>query len=145
MAEALLRAHGGANFQSFSAGSQPNGRVNPYALSQIRAAGWPTDDYHSKSWDAFAAPAAPQLDFIFTVCGNAAGEACPIWPGRPASAHWGLADPAAVVGSAAAIEAAFSNSFLILQRRIQRFVSLPLGTLDADALQTQLRAIGEIS
>jgi arsenate reductase (thioredoxin) len=143
MAEALLNAKGGHKFKSHSAGSYPNGTVNPFALRQIASAGLPSNGYRSKSWAEFAAPGAPKLDFIFTVCDNAAGELCPVWPGQPVTAHWGVDDPAAVMGTDAEIERAFFLAFEILQRRVELFTSLPIQSLSELALRDKLSDIGK--
>ncbi|MCX7899040.1 MAG: arsenate reductase ArsC, partial [Methylocystis sp.] len=121
MAEALLRQRGQGRFNVFSAGSRPKGEVNPYALRTLAEMGLPTDGYRSKSWDEFAAPGAPQLDFVFTVCDSAAGEVCPVWPGQPMTAHWGIEDPAAVEGSEVEKLRAFSTAFRYLRNRIDQF------------------------
>lgn len=144
LAEGLLRHEGAGRFRAFSAGSQPKGAVNPFALKVLAAHGCPAEGYRSKSWDEFAAPGAPQMDFIFTVCDSAAGEACPIWPGRPASAHWGVEDPAAVEGPDLLKEAAFEQAFQYLRNRIRAFTSLPLDKLDAASLSARLKEIGAL-
>ena len=142
MAEAILNKKGQPNFMAYSAGSQPAGRVHPAALKQLASAHLHTEGFRSKSWDEFAAPGAPPLDFVFTVCDNAAKEVCPVWPGQPISAHWGVPDPAAVRGSAEAVERAFRDAYFLLDRRISLFLSLPLSTLDAMALRKELNNIG---
>jgi arsenate reductase (thioredoxin) len=142
MAEAILRKKGGQRFTAYSAGSQPVGFVREEALAQIRRAGLPAEGLRSKSWDEFTGPAAPQLNFIFTVCDHAAKESCPYWPGQPMTAHWGVPDPAAVGGSVAEVQRAYSTAFSALDSRIRLFLSLPLGTLDALALQKALQSIG---
>jgi arsenate reductase len=142
MAEALLNQAGGGRFRAYSAGSHPTGKVNPYALEVLRQSRMPVDDLRSKAWDEFAAPDAPRLDFVFTVCDNAAGEACPVWPGQPISAHWGVEDPAAVDGAEEARRRAFTTAFNQLRNRIGMFVSLPLDKLDAMALKQRLDDIG---
>jgi len=143
LAEALLgQRWGKGRFQAFSAGSHPRGEVNPAALATLERAGLETGDLRSKSWDAFAAPGAPALDFVFTVCDNAAGEVCPIWPGQPMTAHWGIPDPAAVTGDAAAVTRAFRHAMLALEARIKLFTSLPLSSIDRLSLQNRLRDIG---
>jgi arsenate reductase (thioredoxin) len=142
MAEAYLNQAGGGNFKAHSAGSHPTGGVNPYALEQLRRAKLPTDGLRSKSWDEFAAPGAPPLHFVFTVCDNAAGEVCPTWPGQPVTAHWGVPDPAAVKGSAEEIREAFLDAYTLLSRRITLFTSLRLETLDLFALESKLMEIG---
>lgn len=142
LAEALLRHHGRGRFVAASAGSRPTGRVNPYALALLEREHLPTDGLRSKSWDEFAGPGAPPVDFVFTVCGNAAGEVCPVWPGQPLTAHWGVEDPAAVTGSDVDKTNAFREAFRILERRIVLFTSLPLASLGTLALQRRLREIG---
>ena len=142
LAEGILRKDGAGRFRSFSAGSQPKGVVNPFALKTLAAHGYPADGYRSKSWDEFAAAGAPRMDFIFTVCDNAAGEVCPIWPGHPASAHWGVEDPAAVEGPDTAKDAAFDTAFRQLRDRITAFIALPVESLDRMTLQSRLRDIG---
>jgi arsenate reductase len=142
MAEALLNAMGKGRFRAHSAGSHPTGRVNPFALELIERNRISTDGLRSKSWDEFAALGAPSLDFVFTVCDNAAGEVCPVWPGQPMSAHWGLEDPAAVEGSDEAKRRAFFRIFSQLQHRLAIFVSLPLDKLDHLSLQNRLNDIG---
>ena len=142
MAEAILNRKGRPNFTAFSAGSHPSGAVRPEALQQLQAAKIPTTGFRSKSWDEFAQPGSPKLDFVFTVCDNAANEVCPIWPGQPITAHWGIPDPAAVQGSAEQIEKAFRDAFLTLDRRIGLFLCLPLKSLDGLALKKELDNIG---
>lgn len=142
LAEGILRNEGAGRFNVFSAGSQPKGIVNPFALKTLAAHGYPADGYRSKSWDEFAAPGAPRMDFVFTVCDSAAGEACPIWPGRPTTAHWGIEDPAAVGGSDIDKERAFAEAFRFMRNRIAAFVALPLKSLDEMSLQNRLREIG---
>lgn len=142
MAEALLNQRGRGTFIAFSAGSHPSGKVRPEALEQLRACNIPPDGARSKSWDEFAEPDAPQMDFIFTVCDNAASEVCPIWPGHPMTAHWGVPDPAAVTGTPEQIARAYRDAFSLLDRRIQLFVSLPLATLDTMAMKQELDRIG---
>ena len=142
LAEAILDRAGKGRFRAFSAGSQPKGEVNPHALDLLRRLGYDTSDLRSKSWSEFAREGAPALDLVFTVCDNAAGEACPIWPGRPATAHWGIADPAAVEGSEAEIAAAFSDAYRMLERRIALFLALPIDKLDRMALTERLKEIG---
>ncbi len=142
MAEAILNARHQPNFTAYSAGSHPSGTVRPEALRQLELAHIPSHGLRSKSWDEFAIPAAPHLDFVFTVCDNAANEICPLWPGQPVTAHWGVPDPAAVRGSPAHIERAFREAFVILDRRISLFLCLPLKTLDQLALQRELDHIG---
>ena len=142
LAEALLNRHGGGRFHAYSAGSQPAGRVNPYAIELLKDAGFPTEGLRSKSWDEFAAPAAPPLDFVFTVCDNAAAEVCPLWPGQPVTAHWGVPDPAAVQGTDEHKRKAFRDTFLTLERRIILLVSLPIRSLDQLALTHRVSEIG---
>lgn len=142
LAEAILNARHQPNFTAYSAGSHPSGTVRPEALRQLELAHIPTHGLRSKSWNEFAIPAAPHLDFVFTVCDNAANEICPLWPGQPVTAHWGVPDPAAVRGSPAHIERAFREAFIILDRRISLFLCLPLKTLDQLALQRELDHIG---
>lgn len=133
---------GRPSFTAFSAGSHPSGRVRPEALKQLEAAHLPTSGLRSKSWDEFAAPGAPALDFVFTVCDNAANEVCPVWPGQPMTAHWGVPDPAGVRGDSAQIEKTFREAFFLLDRRIALFLSLPLPTLDRLALKKEIDNIG---
>jgi arsenate reductase (thioredoxin) len=142
MGEALLNHKGRPNFTGYSAGSQPTGRVNPYALKQLEAGRLPTDGLRSKSWNEFAEPDAPRLDFVFTVCDNARKEVCPVWPGQPMTAHWGVPDPAAVAGTPEQIERAFRDSFVMLDRRISLFLALPLAALDRLAIQHEIDRIG---
>jgi arsenate reductase (thioredoxin) len=142
LAEGLLNSLGGGRFRAYSAGSQPSGAVNPFALKTLATLGIPTDGCRSKDWDEFANPGAPELDFIFTVCDNAAGEVCPVWPGQPMTAHWGVADPSAVQGSDDRKSQAFRDTAVILKRRIELMLALPLQTLDKMALQREVRAIG---
>ncbi len=142
LSEVLLNERGQGQFRAFSAGSHPAGRVNPYALELLRKMGWSTDGLRSKSWDEFAAPGAPRLDFVFTVCDNAAGEVCPIWPGQPVTAHWGIPDPAAVEGTHEHKLRAFEDAFRILDRRIGLFLSFPIRSLGQLALQQRLSEIG---
>lgn len=144
LAEAVLREAGGARFVAHSAGSQPKGEVHPLALEALARAGMGTEGFRSKSWDEFAAPGAPELDFVFTVCDNAAGEVCPIWPGQPVTAHWGLADPAAVEGSPLERRAAFDRTLAQLRRRVGAFASLPIESLDRLTLGARLREIGTL-
>jgi arsenate reductase (thioredoxin) len=144
MAESILRKDGHHHFRSFSAGSQPKGSVNPFAIRVLKSLDYPTDDLRSKSWVEFVRPDAPVMDFVFTVCDNAAGETCPIWPGQPMTAHWGIEDPAEVQGTAIEKEAAFVAAFRYLKNRIAVFTSLPLQSIDKLALGTKLRDIGRI-
>ncbi len=143
MAEAILNHRGRPNFTAYSAGSHPSGAVRPEALKQIQLAHLPSDGLRSKSWDEFAKPGAPELHFVFTVCDNAAKEVCPIWPGQPMTAHWGITDPAATTGSPDEIERAFREAFVTLDRRISLFLALPLSTLDKLALKKQIDRIGK--
>ena len=143
LAEALLGVLGEGRFHAFSAGSQPSGRVQPFAAELASALGYPADRLRSKGWDEYAAPDAPRMDFIITVCDNAAGEACPIWPGHPALAHWGVADPAAVTGSDDARRGAYRDAFATLRRRVELLLALPEDKLDGLAAQSALRAIAE--
>lgn len=141
LAEALLNRIGKGKFRAYSAGSMPKGEVNPAALSLLTQLGYPTGDFRSKSWDEFAQPGAPELHFVFTVCDNAAGEVCPVWPGQPITAHWGVPDPAAVEGSPAEIAAAFAETYRQLGRRLEPFVSLPVASLERATLQQRLKDI----
>jgi len=142
MAEALLNRLGGTRFKALSAGSMPKGAVNPHALHLLASLGYDVSVYRSKPWEEFAAPHGPSLNFVFTVCDNAAGEVCPIWPGQPMSAHWGIPDPAAVEGTDAEIGLAFAEAYRQLKNRIEAFVNLPLSTLDAVALKRRVDEIG---
>jgi arsenate reductase len=142
MAEAILNQKGMPNFRAFSAGSHPAGIVRPEALELIEQARLPRNGLRSKSWDEFARPGAPQLDFVFTVCDKAASEICPVWPGQPMTAHWGVPDPAAVTGSPQEIDRAFREAFMILDRRIGLFLCLPLSSLDKLAIQKNIDDIG---
>jgi arsenate reductase len=144
LAESILRKDGGGRFQSFSAGSEPKGEVNPFALKVLESLEYPTEGMRSKSWLEFAAPDAPVMDFVFTVCDNAAGESCPIWPGQPMTAHWGIEDPAAVEGNDLQKHAAFLTAFRYLKNRLIAFTSLPLSGIDKLSLGTQLREIGRL-
>lgn len=143
LAEAILNQKGRPNFTAYSAGSHPSGQVRPEALKQLEAAHLPTVGLRSKSWEEFAQPGAPRLNFVFTVCDSAAKEVCPVWPGQPMTAHWGVPDPAAVQGSPEQIEKAFRDAFFLLDRRIGLFLSLPLATLDQLALKKEVDAIGK--
>jgi arsenate reductase len=143
LAEQILNHEGRGRFRAFSAGSHPTGRVNPFAIDMLQRAKIPTDGLRSKSWDEFALPGAAPLDFIFTVCDNAAGEVCPIWPGRPLTAHWGVPDPAAVQGTDDDKRKAFDAAFVALDRRIGLFLSLPIRSLDQLALSRKLAEIGQ--
>lgn len=142
MAECLLERIGGKRFRAFSAGSYPAGAVNPYTLEILERRNHRTDHLRSKSWDEFAAPGAPEMDFVFTVCDRAAGEVCPVWPAQPLSAHWGFADPAEVEGKEAVIRAAFANTYREIATRIEIFTSLPFESLDRLALKRKLDEIG---
>lgn len=142
LAESILRKDGAARFRAFSAGSTPKGAVHPLALRTLEIMDYPTDGMRSKSWLEFAAPDAPVMDFVFTVCDNAAGEACPVWPGQPMTAHWGIDDPAGVDGTELEREAAFVTAFRHLRNRIDTFASLPLRSVDKLSLGTKLREIG---
>jgi arsenate reductase len=143
MAEALLNNKGKGNFTAYSAGSHPSGTPRPEAFAQLQSAGIGIGGLRSKSWDEFAAPGAPHLDFVFTVCDNVANEACPYWPGQPMTAHWGISDPAAVRGTPEEIARAFRDAFVILDRRIGLFLSLPLATLQELAIQQEIGKIGK--
>jgi arsenate reductase len=143
LAEGILNNLGKGRFHAYSAGSHPKGEVHALALVTLERLHLPTTGYRSKRWDEFVAPGAPVFDFIFTVCDNAAGEACPFWPGKPVSAHWGVPDPAAVEGGEQQQRKAFMDAAVTLRRRIELFLSLPLQRLDAMSLQRELRAIGQ--
>jgi arsenate reductase len=143
MAEALLNHKSSGNFTAYSAGSHPSGTPRPEALAQLQSAGIGIDGLRSKSWDEFAVQGAPHLDFVFTVCDNAANEACPYWPGQPMTAHWGIPDPAAVKGTPEEIAHAFRDAFIVLDRRIGLFLSLPLATLQQLAIQEKINQIGK--
>ncbi len=140
--EAIMNRVGAGRFRAFSAGSNATGRVNPHALKLLKSLNHPTDDFRSKNWDEFAVDGAPQMDFVFTVCDQAASETCPIWPGQPMSAHWGVPDPAAVEGTDAEIAAAFAETYRMLNNRIEIFVNLPMASLDRLSLQKRLDEIG---
>jgi arsenate reductase len=142
MGEALFNTMGAGRFNAYSAGSHPSGKVNPFAVELVRALGYPAEKLRSKSWDEFAASGAPEMDFVVTVCDNAAGEVCPLWPGQPVTAHWGLPDPAAVVGTDEEKRAAFELTMRQMRHRVQLFLSLPLETLDRMAIENRMRAIG---
>jgi arsenate reductase len=142
LAEAILNHKAKGAFTAYSAGSHPSGTARPQALAQLAAAGLPTAGLRSKSWDEFATPDAPRMDFVFTVCDNAANEACPFWPGQPMTAHWGIPDPAAVTGTPEEIARAYRDAFTILDRRISLFLDLPLATLQQLSLQNELNQIG---
>ena len=142
MAEAIMNYKGRSNFTAYSAGSHPSGTVRPEAIAQLQSARLSTNGLRSKSWDEFAKPDAPYLDFVFTVCDNAAKELCPVWPGQPMTAHWGVADPAAVTGTPEQITRAFRDAFFVLERRISLFTCLPLGSLDQLAIKKEIERIG---
>ncbi|TAU89344.1 arsenate reductase ArsC [Rhizobium leguminosarum] len=142
LAESILETEGKGRFKAYSAGSQPKGEVNPYALKELAVQGYPTAGFRSKSWDEFAEPGAPEMDFIFTVCDSAAGEACPVWIGHPMTAHWGVEDPAVVEGSEVDKGRAFAQAARFLKNRISAFLSLPLSSIDKLALESHLRQIG---
>jgi arsenate reductase len=142
MAEALINTLGAGRFRAYSAGSHPTGKVNPFAIEQVRALGYPVENLRSKSWDEFAQSGAPQMDFVVTVCDNVAGEMCPLWPGHPVTAHWGFPDPAAVEGSDEVKRAAFAQTMRQIRNRLQLFLSLPLETLDRMAIESRMREIG---
>ena len=144
LAEGILRKEGAGRFNAFSAGSQPKGLVNPFALKVLGASCYPVEGYRSKNWDEFAAPGAPVMDFVFTVCDSAAGEACPFWPGQPMTAHWGIADPAAVEGTEMEKEAAFVTAFKQMRNRISAFAALPVKSLDRMTLKARLDGIGQL-
>lgn len=144
LAEGILRKDGAGRFNAFSAGSHPKGIVNPYALKTLEEYDYPAEEFRSKSWDEFAAPGAPVMDFVFTVCDNSAGEVCPYWPGQPMTAHWGIEDPAAVEGSDIEKQRAFNLAFRYLKNRISLLLAVPIGRLDKMALKNRLREIGEI-
>jgi arsenate reductase (thioredoxin) len=142
MAEGIMNLKGRPQFTAYSAGSHPSGKVRPEALRQLGVAHIPTSGFRSKSWDEFAKPNGPKLDFVFTVCDNAAKEVCPVWPGQPMTAHWGVPDPAAVTGTAEQIEKAFRDAFFLLDRRISLFLCLPLASIDKLSLKKELDNIG---
>lgn len=144
LAEGILRKDGAGKFRSFSAGSQPKGIVNPFALKTLEAYGYSANGYRSKSWEEYASPDAPVMDFVFTVCDSAAGEACPLWPGQPMTAHWGIPDPAAVEGTDIEKQAAFNDAFRFLRNRIGAFVNLPIRSIDKLSLGSKLRDIGRM-
>jgi len=141
LAESILRKDGAGRFNAFSAGSQPKGAVNPFAIKFLDSINYPTDGMRSKSWEEFAAPGAPEMDFVFTVCDSAAGETCPVWPGQPMTAHWGIEDPAAVEGTDIEKEAAFVLAGRYLKNRISAFINLPLKSLDKMTIAAQVREI----
>src|SRR5215470_3798527 len=144
MGEAILDKIGARKFRAFSAGSHPKGQINPQALQLLQSLGYDTWGFRSKSWSEFADPGAPLLDFVFTVCDNAAGETCPVWPGQPMTAHWGVPDPAAATGSAAEVALAFKDAYRMLHQRIVVFAALPIKGLDRLSLQAKLRDIGRM-
>jgi arsenate reductase len=144
MAEAILSRLGHGRFHAFSAGSNPKGKVNPFALQLLLGLDYDMSIFRSKSWAEFTKPGAPEFDFVFTVCDNAAGEACPVWPGQPMTAHWGIPDPAAATGSQAEIALAFKDAYRMLSQRIAIFSALPIAKIDQLSLQTKLREIGEL-
>ena len=142
LAEAILNKLGQGKFHAYSAGSQPKGNVNPQTINLLKGLGYDTSGLSSKSWNEFAKPGVPQFDFIFTVCDDAAGEVCPVWPGKPATAHWGIPDPAAVRGSEVEVARAFRDAYRYLSRRIELFVALPFRALDQISLSAKLKEIG---
>ena len=142
MGEALFNTLGAGRFNAYSAGSHPSGKVNPFAIEQVRALGYPVEGLRSKSWDEFSGPGAPQMDFIVTVCDNVAGEVCPLWPGQPVTAHWRFPDPAAVEGTDEEKREAFARTLRQIRVRVQLFLSLPLETLDRMAIESRMKAIG---
>jgi arsenate reductase (thioredoxin) len=144
MAEAILNHKAGGRFTAYSAGSHPGKQPRPEALKQLTSAGIPTDGLRSKSWDEFAVSGAPKIDFVITVCDNAANEQCPYWPGQPLTAHWGIPDPAAVKGSPEEIAKAFRDAFMVLDRRIGFFLSLPLSSLDSISIRREIEKIGHL-
>jgi arsenate reductase (thioredoxin) len=144
LAEAILNKTGAGKFHAFSAGSQPKGQVNPHALQLLQSLGYDTAEMRSKSWDEFAKDGAPKFDFVFTVCDNAAAESCPVWPGQPMTAHWGIADPAEATGTPAEVSLAFKEAYRLLGQRISIFTALPLRSLDQLSLTHKLKQIGEM-
>jgi arsenate reductase len=144
LAEAIMNKLGAGKFIAYSAGSQPKGAVNPHALGLLESLGYDTAGLRSKSWSEFARPGAPALDFVFTVCDNAAGETCPVWPGRPTTAHWGVPDPAAATGTEAEVALAFRDTYRMLHQRIAAFAALPIRSLEAPGLQQRLKEIGRM-
>jgi arsenate reductase len=144
IAEAILNKLGAGNLRAYSAGSQPKGQINPHTIQLLQSLGYDTSAYRSKSWDEFANAGEPKFDFVFTVCDNAAAEACPVWPGRPMTAHWGIPDPAQAKGTPAEIALAFKDAYRLLDQRIGIFTALPLRSLDRLSLQNKLRAIGRM-
>ena len=144
MAEAILNKLGAGRFHAFSAGSQPQGQVNPHTITLLKGLGYETSGFRSKSWSEFAKPGAPALDFVFTVCDNAAGETCPVWPGQPMTAHWGVPDPAEAKGTEAEVALAFKDAYRMLHQRIAIFTALPIRSLDQLSLQARLKEIGRM-
>jgi protein-tyrosine-phosphatase len=144
MAEAILNREGAGRFSAYSAGSHPKGMVHPYALDLLLKLNYPTQEFRSKSWDEFTAAEAPKFDFVFTVCDSAAAEVCPVWPGHPMTAHWGIPDPAAAEGTEAERRLAFADAYRMLKNRIGVFISLPIGSLDRLSLQKRLNDIGQL-
>jgi arsenate reductase (thioredoxin) len=142
LAEAILNRKGAPNFTAYSAGSYPKGAVNPLALKQLESVHLTTEGLRSKSWDEFAGPGAPKMDFVFTICDNAAREACPLWPGQPITAHWGVPDPAAVHGTPEEMERAFRDAFMVIERRIDLFLCLPIASLEKIAIKKEVDLIG---
>lgn len=142
LAEAILKHRGAPNFRALSAGSHPAGYIHPSALRQLKVAGLPTEGLRSKSWDEFAKPGAPQMNFVFTLCDSAAQEVCPLWPGQPVTAHWGMADPGSAGATDEELKRAFRNAYLLLERRIELFLSLPLAGLETLVMQSELHRIG---
>ena len=143
MAEALINTMGAGRFKAYSAGSRPTGKVNLFAIELVQALGYPVEGLRSKSWNDFAQPGAPQMDFVVTVCDNAAGEMCPLWPGHPVTAHWGFPDPTAVEGSDEVMRAAFALAMRQIRKRVQLFISQPLETLDRMAIEDRMRDLGK--
>jgi protein-tyrosine-phosphatase len=144
LGEAILNRVGAGKFRAYSAGSQPKGKVNPYTIQLLESLGYDTSSFRSKSWDEFAKAGEPSFDFIFTVCDSAAAETCPVWPGHPTTAHWGIPDPAEAKGTDAEIALAFKEAYRMLNQRISAFIALPLRELDKISLKTMLRKIGEM-
>ena len=144
LAESILQKDGAGRFQAFSAGTHPKGEVNPFALKVLKSYNYPSEGFRSKNWEEFADPGAPVMDFVFTVCDNAAGETCPVWPGQPMTAHWGIEDPAAVEGTDIQKETAFVSAFRYLKNRISVFTALPITSIDKLALGSRLREIGQM-
>lgn len=142
LAEAIMNKIGAGKFVAYSAGSQPRGEINPNTLKLLKGLGYDISAFRSKSWDEFAKPGAPEIDFIFTVCDDAAGEVCPVWPGKPMTAHWGVADPSAVKGTELEVARAFQEAYRLLSRRIELFAALPISGLDTMTLKAKLREIG---